>query len=145
MLLLEGFQAGLSWATILKKEKAFIEAFDNFNPEIIARYDDKKIEELMENTAIIRNRLKINAAVTNAKAALQIGSLDDYFWRFTDFQTIDNHLHPGTPLPANSPLSDRISADLKKRGFKFVGSTIIYSFLQSIGIINDHLDCCDFR
>jgi DNA-3-methyladenine glycosylase I len=145
MLLLEGFQAGLSWSIILKKEASFLTAFDDFDPEIIARYDEKKVNELMENPAIIRNKLKINAAITNAKAALKLGSLDEYFWGFTDFKVIDNHLKKQDAMLANSPLSDKISADLKKRGFKFVGSTIIYSYLQSIGIINDHLECCFFR
>jgi DNA-3-methyladenine glycosylase I len=145
MLILEGFQAGLSWAIILKKEAAIIKAFDNFDPEIIALYDEKKFKELMENPAIIRNKLKINAAITNAKAAIKLGSLNDYFWGYTDFKVIDNHLKRQEDMPANSPLSERISADLKNRGFKFVGSTIIYSYLQGIGIINDHLECCGYR
>jgi DNA-3-methyladenine glycosylase I len=145
MLILEGFQAGLSWAIILKKEAAIINAFDNFDPEIIARYDEKKVEELLQIPEIIRNRLKIEAAITNAKAAIKLGSLDEYFWGFTDFRVIDNHLKKQEDMPANSPLSEKISADLKKRGFKFVGSTIIYSYLQAIGVINDHLECCDYR
>jgi DNA-3-methyladenine glycosylase I len=145
MLILEGFQAGLSWVTILKKEAAFIKAFDNFDVEIIANYDEKKVKELLQNPEIIRNKLKINAAITNAKAAIQLGSLNEYFWGFTDFNVIDHHLKKQDAMPANSELSDRISTDLKKRGFKFVGSTIIYSYLQGIGVINDHLECCDFR
>jgi DNA-3-methyladenine glycosylase I len=145
MLILEGFQAGLSWATVLKKEADFIAAFDGFDPEIIALYDEEKIAELMGNPLIIRNRRKIKATIINAKAALKLGSLDHYFWGFTDGKIIDNNLKTDDNLPANSPLSDRVSADLKKRGFKFVGTTIIYSYLQAIGIINDHLDCCDFK
>jgi DNA-3-methyladenine glycosylase I len=145
MLILEGFQAGLSWATILKKEAAFITAFDEFDPEIIARYDENKINSLMENTQIIRNRRKIEATITNAKETLRLGSLDNFFWSFTDGKVIDNHIKPGDPFPANSPLSDMVSLELKNRGFKFVGSTIIYSYLQAIGIINDHFDCCTFK
>jgi DNA-3-methyladenine glycosylase I len=145
MLILEGFQAGLSWATILKKEEAFISAFDGFDPKIISDYDQKKIDSLMENTKIIRNRRKIEATITNAAATLRLGSLDDFFWSFTEGKVIDNHLKPGDNLPANSPLSEMVSIELKTRGFKFVGSTIIYSYLQAIGIINDHFDCCTFK
>jgi DNA-3-methyladenine glycosylase I len=145
MLILEGFQAGLSWVTILKKEAAFDTAFDGFNPAIIANYNDEKIAELLSNPGIIRNKLKINAAVTNAQAALKLKSLDDFFWGYTDRKTIDNHLNRQDEMLVTSPLSDKISADLKNLGFMFVGSTIIYSYLQAIGIINDHLDSCSFR
>jgi DNA-3-methyladenine glycosylase I len=99
----------------------------------------------MENPQIIRNRRKIESTITNAEAALKLGSLDDFFWSFTDGKIIDNHLKPGDSLHANSPLSDKVSLELKSRGFKFVGSTIIYSYLQAIGIINDHFDCCKFK
>jgi DNA-3-methyladenine glycosylase I len=145
MLILEGFQAGLSWATILKKEAAFISAFDGFDTEIISRYDEKKINSLMENPLIIRNRRKIEATITNAQRALELGSLDNFFWSFTDGKIIDNHLKPGDRLPANSPLSEKVSKELKNHGFKFVGNTIIYSYLQAIGIINDHIEGCVFK
>jgi DNA-3-methyladenine glycosylase I len=145
MLILEGFQAGLSWATILKKEEAFIAAFDGFDSEIIAQYDEKKIASLMENPLIIRNRLKIQSTVTNAAASLKLGSLDSFFWSFTDGKIIDNNLKEVDIPPAYSPLSDMVSKELKSRGFKFVGSTIIYSYLQAIGIINDHIDTCAFK
>jgi DNA-3-methyladenine glycosylase I len=145
MLILEGFQAGLSWATILKKEAAFVSAFDGFDPKIIACYDQKKIDSLIENPQIIRNKRKIEATITNVEKTLKLGSLNNFFWSFTDGKVIDNHLMPGDKLPANSPLSDKVSSELKGRGFKFVGSTIIYSYLQAIGIINDHFDCCKFK
>ena len=141
MLLLESFQAGLSWECILNKRKYFRSSFDNFDYTIIAKYDDKKIEELMNNKDIVRNRLKIKAAINNAKVFMDIkheyGSFDKYIWGFTNGEVIYGHGKNTT-----SPLSDKISADLIKRGMKFVGSTIIYSYLQAIGIINDHEDAC---
>lgn len=149
MLILEGAQAGLSWATILKKEDNYRSAFDGFDPEKIAEYDDVRINELMNDPGIIRNRLKINSAVTNARAFLKIraefGSFDSYIWHFTEGQVIDHHLTVQSDMPVSNKLSDRISKDLRKRGFKFVGTTIIYSYMQAIGMINDHLETCPYR
>ena len=146
MLILEGMQAGLSWITILKKREAFREAFDGFDPNKIALYDEAKIQELMTNEKIIRNRLKINAAVSNAKAFLKVieeyGSFDKFIWGYVDYRQVTNHLEKLSDLPASTPLSDKISNDLKKMGFKFVGSTIIYSFMQATGIVNDHITDC---
>lgn len=146
MLILEGMQAGLSWITILKKREAFREAFDGFDPNKVACYDDAKFHELMENPKIIRNRLKINAAVSNAKLFLEVqkkyGSFDKFIWAYVDNTPIVGHWKNLEDMPACTPLSDRISKDLKKMGFKFVGSTIIYSFMQAIGMVNDHLTEC---
>lgn len=145
-LLLETFQAGLSWITILKKRENFRLAFDNFNAKIIARYDEQKMEELMLNEGIIRNRLKIKSAITNAQLFLKIqdefGSFDNYIWQFTSYETIVNHWENIKQLPSCSSESDNMSKDLKKRGFKFVGSTVCYAFMQAVGMIDDHtLDC----
>lgn len=149
MLCLEGAQAGLSWATILDREENYRKAFDGFNPAVVAEYTDEKLEMLREDAGIIRNRLKIQSVVTNAKAFLQVqkefGSFDKYIWSFTDGKVIDNHLKTQSEMPAETELSKAISKDLKKRGFKFVGPTIIYSYLQAIGIINDHLLSCPCR
>lgn len=146
MLVLEGMQAGLSWITILNKRPAFREAFDNFDPHKVALYDEEKFQELMTNKGIIRNRLKIKAAITNAqaflKAAEEYGSFDKMIWSYVDDEPITGHWERFEDMPASTPLSDRISKDLKKMGFKFVGSTIIYSFMQSIGMINDHTTDC---
>lgn len=146
MLILEGMQAGLSWLTVLKKREAFIEAFDGFIPEKVALFDEVKIEALMSDERIIRNRLKINAAVTNAKLFLQIqrqyGSFDTFIWSYVDHTPIIGHRKSEAEVPASTPLSDRISKDLKKLGFKFVGSTIIYSFMQAVGMVNDHVESC---
>lgn len=146
MLILEGMQAGLSWITILRKRESFREAFDGFDPVKVASYDDTKLAELLANADIIRNRLKINAAVTNAKAFLEIqrefGSFDKFIRSFTDNSPIINRPNVLADVPATSPLSDKISAELKKRGFKFVGSTIIYSFMQAVGMVDDHLVSC---
>ncbi len=146
MLILEGFQAGLSWECILNKREAFKKAYDNFDYEKIAQYDHNKIESLIHNPDIIRNRLKINASIINAKQFMAIqkeyGSFSEYIWHFTNHQVIKN---TDGIFRATSPLSDEISKDLKKRGMKFVGSTIIYSYLQAIGVINDHDLTCDFR
>ncbi len=143
MLILESFQAGLSWSTILKKREHFREAFDGFDVVKVSQYDEVKKEALRENKGIIRNKLKIKAAVNNAKTFITIqkeyGSFSKYIWGFTNHQVIKNQT--GTFL-ATSPLSDTISKDLKKRGMKFVGSTIIYAYLQAIGIINDHEPEC---
>ena len=146
MLILEGMQAGLSWITVLKKREAFREAFDGFDPKTVALYNDKKIEELMANAGIIRNRLKINAAIVNAKLFLEIaekhGSFDKFIWSYVDYAPITGHWEKIEDMPASTPLSDKISKDLKKIGFKFVGSTIIYSFMQAIGMVNDHITDC---
>lgn len=146
LLLLETMQAGLSWITVLKKREAFRKAFDGFQPAKIACYDDKKVEELMANKDIIRNRLKINAAINNAKVFLEIqntqGSFDKMIWRYVEDTPILGHWETIEDLPATTPLSDTISRDLKKMGFKFVGSTIIYAFMQSIGMVNDHVTDC---
>lgn len=143
MLLLECFQAGLSWECILNKREAFREAFDNFDVEKISNYDEKKIEKLLENKGIIRNRLKIKATITNARIFMEIqkefGSFDVYLWAFSNCKVI---LEP-CDLQTTSPLSDAISKDLKKRGMKFVGSTVIYSYLQATGVIFGHLKECD--
>lgn len=149
MLILEGAQAGLSWSMILEREDAYRAAFDGFDPVIVASYDDAKIEELMRDPGIIRNRRKIRSAVTNARAFLEIqrtfGSFDAYIWGFTDGNVIDHHLQRIEDMPATSELSERVSRDLKRRGFRFVGPKIIYSYLQGIGVINDHLEQCEYR
>jgi DNA-3-methyladenine glycosylase I len=146
MLILESFQAGLSWLTILKKRQAFQIAFDGFDPALVARYDLDKVEALMSDTGIVRNRRKIQAAIQNTKVFLSIceefGSFDCYLWGFTQGKTIVNR---DDVLPTHSALSDRISADLKRRGMKFVGTTIIYSYLQAVGVVNDHELGCDFH
>ena len=150
MLILEGAQAGLSWITVLNKREAYREAFDRFEPKKVALYDDTKIEELMANAGIIRNRLKINAAITNAKLFLEIvekhGSFDNFIWNYVNYTPIIGRYEKPTDIPITTPVSDKISKDLKKMGFKFVGSTIIYSFMQAVGIVNDHLkDCLVFN
>ena len=145
-LILEGFQAGLSWFTILKKRENFRKAFDNFDFNKIAKYDKKKINVLLKDAGIIRNRLKIEAAVTNAKAFIEtrkeFGTFDKYIWSFTDGKPIQNKFESLKKIPAKTKLSDKISDDLKKRGFKFVGSTIVYAHMQATGMVNDHtVDC----
>ncbi len=146
MLCLEGMQAGLSWSIILKREKEIRRAFDQFDLNRILAYDEAKIAELKQNPNIIRHELKIRAVIKNAAAfrAVQeeFGSFDRYIWSFTDGQVIMHHPHHMEELPAENELSQRISRDLKKRGFSFVGPVIIYSYLQAIGIINDHLEGC---
>lgn len=145
-LLLEGFQAGLSWKTILHKRKNFKKAFDNFDFNKIAKYDKRKINSLMKDASIIRNKMKIDAAVSNAKAFIQIrkefGTFDNYIWSFVNYKPIVNKFKSLSELPARTELSDRISEDLKKRGFKFVGSTVIYAHMQATGMVNDHLISC---
>ena len=145
MLVLESFQAGLSWECILNKRDYFREAFDNFDYKKISKYDESKILELLNNKNIIRNKLKIKATITNSKIFMNIqkeyGSFSNYIWSFTDNKVIN---HRGEVITSNE-LSDTISNDLKKRGMKFVGTTIIYSYLQAIGIVNDHDLDCDFR
>ncbi len=150
MLILEGAQAGLSWATILKKRENYKKAFDNFEPDLVAKYDDEKIEELLNNKGIVRNRRKVNSAVRNARVFLEIqkehGSFSNYIWAFVDGKTIHNSYKDYREAPAKTELSDLISKDLKKRGMNFVGSTIIYAFMQAIGMVNDHeTDCFRYQ
>jgi len=145
-LILEGAQAGLSWTTILKKREGYRKAFDNFQANKVAEYSEKKIADLLSNPEIVRNKLKVNAAVQNAKAFLEIqnefGSFDSYVWKFVEGQTIHNAWQKLSEIPANSPESDEMSKDLKRRGFKFVGTTICYAFMQAVGMVNDHtVDC----
>jgi len=144
MLILEGFQAGLSWNLILNKRENFRKAFDNFDYKKIAKYDEAKLAELAQNDGIVKNKLKIAASVKNALAFMEVqkefGSFDKYIWNFTDNKQIINNWKEISEAPATTELSDKISKDLKKRGFKFVGSTIVYSFLQAIGIVDDHLN-----
>ncbi|HWD93621.1 MAG TPA: DNA-3-methyladenine glycosylase I [Verrucomicrobiae bacterium] len=145
MLILEGAQAGLSWITILKKRDNYRRAFDNFDARKIARYDARKIQELLADPGIVRNRLKINATVQNAKAFLAVqkefGSFDKYIWQFVSGKTIQNSWKPGQ-IPTKTKESDAMSKDLLKRGFKFVGSTICYAFMQAVGLVNDHMVDC---
>jgi DNA-3-methyladenine glycosylase I len=146
MLILEGAQAGLSWITILKRREGYRKAFDNFNAEKIAKYKEEKILSLMEDEGIIRNQLKIRSTVTNAKAFLAVqkefDSFDNYLWQFTDYKTIVNDFTELREVPASSPESDAMSKDLIKRGFKFVGSTICYAFMQATGMVDDHVEGC---
>ena len=148
MLCLEGQQAGLSWMTVIHKEAAIRKAFDGFDINIVARYGDQKIEELLQNPKIIRSRAKIKAAVRNAKAVREIvtsvefRSFDDYIWHFTGGKQIVHHLKSFSEMPAKDELSETVSQDMKKRGFSFVGPVICYSFLQGVGVIDDHLDGC---
>ena len=145
-LILEGMQAGLSWLTILNKRENYRAAFDGFDPEKIARYSTKKIEKLLLNPGIVRNRLKVNAAVTNAKSFLKVqegfGSFDAYIWRFVDGSPIQNRWKSHSDIPASTRESDALSKDLKQRGFKFVGSTICYAHMQATGMVNDHITTC---
>jgi DNA-3-methyladenine glycosylase I len=149
MLNLEGAQAGLSWETILNKRDTYRLAFDNWDAEKIACYDAAKVAELLANPGIVRNKLKVAAAITNAQAYLRLcaggSSLDAYLWAFVDGQPIVNHFGGDDPLPAKTELSDRLSKDLLKRGFKFVGSTIVYAYMQGIGMIDDHSATCFCR
>ena len=149
-LILEGAQAGLSWNTILQKRDAFRTAFDHFDPASVARYDARKIRRLLNNPGIIRNRLKIQAAISNAQAFLliqkEVGSFDQYIWAFVDGRPISNRWKSPRDIPCNTPVSDAMSRDLKGRGFTFVGSTICYAFMQAIGMVNDHTtDCFRYR
>jgi DNA-3-methyladenine glycosylase I len=145
-LILEGMQAGLSWLTILRKRENLRKAYENFDVSKVAGFDQKKVDELMSNEGIIRNRLKIAASIGNAKHFIEIveefGSFDRYIWSFVNYQPIINHWNSISELPAKTELSDRISADLKRRGFKFVGSTIIYAHMQATGMVNDHQVHC---
>jgi len=145
-LILDGAQAGLSWLTILKKRENYYRAFDNFDPEKMARYSEKKIASLLADPGIVRNRLKVNAAVTNARAYLKLrddlGSFDEFLWQFTGGETKRNAWKSLKQLPARTPESDAMSKALLQRGFKFVGSTICYAFMQATGMVNDHLVEC---
>ena len=145
-LVLEGAQAGLSWSTILRKRENYRAAFDGFDPALVARYDDVKIAALLANPGIVRNRLKVNSAVTNARCTLAVqdefGSLAAYLWQFVDGRPIQNAWRSLSELPAETDISRRMSKDLSKRGFKFVGSTICYAFMQAVGMVNDHVVDC---
>ena len=146
MLVLEGMQAGLSWITILKKRENYRKTLDNFNYKKIARYTDKKINELLKNEGIIRNRLKVLSIIQNAKVFLEIqkefDSFDNYIWGFVNGKPINNKINSIKEIPAKTELSEKISKDLKKRGMNFVGPTIVYSFMQAVGIVNDHEVSC---
>jgi len=149
-LVLEGAQAGLSWSTILNKRDNYRQAFDNFDPGLVAKYGDKKRQTLLSNPGIVRNRLKIDAAIRNARVFLatvqEFGSFDRYIWSFVGHQPIQNAWKSIQEVPARTPESDAMSADLKRRGFKFVGSTICYAYMQAVGMVNDHLvDCFRHR
>ncbi|NNJ89681.1 MAG: DNA-3-methyladenine glycosylase I [Eudoraea sp.] len=145
-LILETFQAGLSWLTILNKRENFRKAFDNFSYQRIAAYDQQKIDSLLQDAGIIRNRLKIKATVSNAQAFMEIqkqfGTFSDYIWGFVDHTPIKNSYEHQKDLPATSEISDRLSKDLKARGFKFVGSTVVYAHMQATGMVNDHVLTC---
>ncbi len=145
-LILETFQAGLSWITILKKRENFRKAFDNFDYKKIANYSEEKEESLRQDAGIIRNKLKIKATITNAQAFMKVqeefGSFSTYIWSFVDGKPIVNTFKSLSEVPANTPLSDAISKNLKKRGFKFVGSTVIYAHMQATGMVNDHVEEC---
>ncbi|MCR8642071.1 DNA-3-methyladenine glycosylase I [Paenibacillus sp. N1-5-1-14] len=149
MITLEGAQAGLSWYTVLKKREAYRAAFDQFNVNVVAQYDEERIMELLANPGIVRNKLKVRSTVTNAQAFIRIqeefGTFDQYIWGFINGVPIDNRPEKMTDVPVSTPLSDQISKDLKRRGFSFVGTTIIYSFMQAIGMINDHIQTCCCR
>ena len=145
-LVLETFQAGLSWITILKKRENFRKAFDQFDYKKIVNYNDAKFQELINNAGIIRNKLKVKATISNADAFIKVqeefGSFSKYIWAFTDGKPIKNAFERREDVPTTTPLSDKISKDLKKRGFKFVGSTVIYAFMQATGMVNDHTTDC---
>lgn len=145
-LILEGAQAGLSWLTILRRREGYRKAFANFDPKVVAKFSEEKIEELLQNADIIRNRLKVVSAVVNAKCFLEVqkefGSFDKYIWQFVNGKTIQNHRKSIKEVPAETKESQALSKDLKKRGFKFVGPTIIYAHMQAIGLVNDHTCDC---
>ena len=147
-LILEGAQAGLSWNTILQKRENYRKAFDGFDPARVARYDRRKLQQLLRDPGIVRNRLKVSSAVENAKAFLRVqeefGSFDRYIWQFVDGKPIVNARKSLKQVPASTAESDAMSKDLKKRGFKFVGSTICYAFMQAVGMVNDHVVNCHF-
>jgi DNA-3-methyladenine glycosylase I len=146
MLVLEGAQAGLSWSTILNKRAGYRQAFDEFDAEKVARYDEQKVQELLSNAGIIRNRLKIQSAIQNAQIFLQVreryGSFDTFLWQFVDGRPIQNHWETLQEVPASTKESDAMSKALKKLGFRFVGTTICYAFMQATGMVNDHITAC---
>ncbi len=148
-LILESAQAGLSWQTILNRRETYRKAYDGFDPKVVASYDENKVEELLKDTGIIRNRRKVESSIENAKIFLQIqkeyGSFNDFLWEFVDGKQIVNQLSTMEEMPVTTELSDRVSKVLKKMGMKFVGSTIIYAYLQAVGVVNDHLIDCEFR
>lgn len=145
-LILEGAQAGLSWSTILNKREGYRKTFANFDVEAVARFSQAEIDMLLQNPEIVRNKLKVNSAVINARCFIDVqkefGSFDDYIWSFVDHQIIQNNWETSAEVPASTPESDKLSKDLKKRGFKFVGSTIMYAYMQSMGMVNDHIIDC---
>ena len=145
-LILEGAQAGLSWSTILAKREGYRKLFAEFDVEKVARFTKKRVEKILENPAIVRNRLKVESTVTNAKAFIAVqeefGSFSDYIWGFVDGKPVQNKFKKDSDIPATSAVSDALSKDLKKRGFKFVGSTIIYAHMQATGLVNDHVTGC---
>ncbi len=145
-LVLEGAQAGLSWSTILNKRDGYRKNFANFEPEKVARFTSKRVEKILTDPGIVRNRLKVESAVSNAKAFLalkeEFGSFSDYIWGFVDGKPVQNRFRKDVDVPATSPVSDTISKELKKRGFRFVGSTIIYAHMQATGMVNDHITSC---
>ena len=145
-LVLESAQAGLSWLTILKRREGYREAYDGFDPDLVARYNESRIQLMLQDPGIIRNRKKIESSITNARSFLEIqeqyGTFCSYLWGFTDGRQVVNHFTDLSEIPATSPLSDTIARDLKQRGFKFLGSTIIYAHLQATGLVNDHLVSC---
>lgn len=146
MLILEGAQAGLSWTTILKKREGYRKAFDNFDAEVVSKYTEKKVEQLLANPEIVRHKLKINAAIANAKCFLEIqkeyGSFDSYIWSFVGGKPITNKRESMADLPVSTPESEEMSKSLKKKGFKFVGPTICYAYMQAVGMVNDHAVSC---
>lgn len=146
MLILESAQSGLSWATILKKRKGYLKAFDNFDVKKISKYTDKKIEKLLQDTSIVRHKQKINATIENAKQVLTIqneyGSFDAYIWSFVEGKPIKNSWQYSSEVPASTSVSEAMSKDLKKKGFKFIGPTTCYAFMQAVGLVNDHLTSC---
>jgi DNA-3-methyladenine glycosylase I len=147
-LILDGFQAGLSWITILRKREAFRAAFEGFDPAAVARFEESRVHELMQNDGIVRNRAKIEGAILSAQAWLEIESrqgFSSYLWSFVDGQPIVNHPRAITDVPTQSPLSERLSRDLKTKGFKFCGPTIVYAFMQAVGMVDDHLVDCHVR
>ena len=145
-LILEGAQAGLSWSTILNKRAGYRKAFADFDPEKVARFTKARVEKLLTDPSIVRNRLKVESTITNAQAFLDVqeafGSFSDYIWGFVDGEPVDNRFRKDSDVPATSPVSDALSKDLKKRGFRFVGSTIIYAHMQATGLVNDHVTRC---
>ena len=146
MLILEGAQAGLSWSTILKKREGYRRAFAEFDPEQVARFEGETVERLMDDASIVRNRAKIEAAIANARATLEVGSLDELLWSFVDGRPTQNSWKTLGEIPAETPESKAMSKELKRRGFRFVGPTICYAFMQACGLVNDHtVDCFRYR